>query len=117
MTDTPPTIGLVVDCSDPALAEFWAAALDYAIVGDAGNYVALVPNGRPGPKLLLQRVTAEQIADSGAHGRGAGRPVACSALAGVAAPLQALRGHRSHRGHPRGRVRLPSTSAACSAAR
>jgi hypothetical protein len=28
----------------------------------------------------------EPIADSGAHGRGAGRPVACSALAGVAAP-------------------------------
>jgi hypothetical protein len=27
-----------------------------AIVGEAGNYVALVPNGRPGPKLLLQRV-------------------------------------------------------------
>lgn len=57
MTDTPPTIGLVLDCADPvALAEFWATALDYAIVGEAGNYVALVPNGRPGPKLLLQRV-------------------------------------------------------------
>ncbi|MGH9209210.1 MAG: VOC family protein [Acidimicrobiales bacterium] len=58
MTNHPSTIGLVLDCADPAaLAEFWAAALDYAIVGDAGNYVALVPNGRPGPKLLLQRVT------------------------------------------------------------
>jgi predicted enzyme related to lactoylglutathione lyase len=56
MTDTPSTIGLVLDCADPvALADFWAAALDYAKVGDAGNYVALVPNGRPGPKLL-QRV-------------------------------------------------------------
>ena len=57
MTDTPPTIGLVLDCADPvALAEFWAFALDYAIVGEAGNYVALVPADRPGPKLLLQRV-------------------------------------------------------------
>jgi predicted enzyme related to lactoylglutathione lyase len=57
MTDTPPTIGLVLDCSDPvALAEFWATALNYAIVRETGNYVALVPDGRPGPKLLLQRV-------------------------------------------------------------
>jgi predicted enzyme related to lactoylglutathione lyase len=57
MTDTPPTIGLVLDCADPvALAEFWASALHYAVVGEAGNFVALVPDGRPGPKLLLQRV-------------------------------------------------------------
>jgi predicted enzyme related to lactoylglutathione lyase len=57
MTDTPPTIGLVLDCADPvALAGFWATALHYAVVGEAGNYVALVPDGRPGPKLLLQRV-------------------------------------------------------------
>ena len=57
MTDTPPTFGLVLDCADPvALAGFWATALDYVVVGDAGSYVALAPNGRPGPKLLLQRV-------------------------------------------------------------
>ena len=54
---TPPAIGLVLDCRDPrALAEFWAAALDYVSVGDAGSYTALFPNGRPGPKLLLQQV-------------------------------------------------------------
>jgi predicted enzyme related to lactoylglutathione lyase len=54
---TTPAIGLVLDCQDPArLAEFWAAALDYVSVGDAGSYTALVPNARPGPKLLLQQV-------------------------------------------------------------
>jgi predicted enzyme related to lactoylglutathione lyase len=58
LTDHPSTIGLVLDCADPAaLAELWAAALGYTIIGEAGNHVALVPNGRPGPKLLLQRVT------------------------------------------------------------
>jgi len=50
-------IGLVLDCANPeALAEFWAPALDYVNVGTAGAYVALFPNGRLGPKLLLQRV-------------------------------------------------------------
>jgi predicted enzyme related to lactoylglutathione lyase len=57
MTEDGPTIGLVLDCHDPtALADFWAAALDYVNVGDAGAYVMLLPNGRPGPKLLLQQV-------------------------------------------------------------
>ena len=50
-------MGLVLDCADPtALAPFWAAALDYVSVGEAGAYTALYPNGRPGPKLLLQKV-------------------------------------------------------------
>jgi predicted enzyme related to lactoylglutathione lyase len=57
MTDTGPTIGLVLDCREPArLAEFWASALDYVSLGEAGAYVVLLPNGRPGPKLLLQQV-------------------------------------------------------------
>ena len=57
MADPRPTIGLVLDCHDAAsLAGFWAAALDYVTVGEAGAYVMLLPNGRPGPKLLLQRV-------------------------------------------------------------
>jgi hypothetical protein len=44
-----PTIGLVLDCTDPAaLARFWAAALDYVVVGEAGSYVALVPSVRGG---------------------------------------------------------------------
>jgi predicted enzyme related to lactoylglutathione lyase len=53
----PAGMGLVLDCADPkALAPFWAAALDYVSVGEAGAYTALFPNGRPGPKLLLQKV-------------------------------------------------------------
>jgi predicted enzyme related to lactoylglutathione lyase len=68
MTDTQATIGLVLDCADPtALAQFWAAALDYAIVGEAGSYVALVPNDRPGPKLLLQRVHEAKLVKNRMH--------------------------------------------------
>jgi predicted enzyme related to lactoylglutathione lyase len=57
MTEAGPTIGLVLDCQDPArLADFWASALDYVSLGEAGAYVVLLPDGRPGPKLLLQQV-------------------------------------------------------------
>jgi predicted enzyme related to lactoylglutathione lyase len=57
MTDPTPGIGLVLDCSDPErLAEFWAPALGYVNLGTAGSYVLLLPNGKPGPKLLLQQV-------------------------------------------------------------
>lgn len=57
MTGSAPTIGLVLDCQDPlALAEFWAPALGYVAVGVAGAYVMLYPDGRAGPKLLLQQV-------------------------------------------------------------
>ncbi|GAA2413583.1 VOC family protein [Nonomuraea africana] len=49
--------GLVLDVADPdAVAPFWAAALSYTVVGGVGNYVMLLPEGRSGPKLLLQRV-------------------------------------------------------------
>ena len=57
MPDDPMSIGFVLDCTDPdGLAQFWSSALDYVNVGAAGVYLALIPNGRPGPKLLLQRV-------------------------------------------------------------
>jgi hypothetical protein len=50
-------IGLVLDCADPErMAAFWAPALGYVDLGTAGVYAVLVPNGRPGPKLLLQQV-------------------------------------------------------------
>ncbi len=50
-------IGLVLDSRDPeALAPFWAAALGYVVAGSVENYVLLLPDGREGPKLLLQRV-------------------------------------------------------------
>ena len=65
---TPAAIGLVLDCQDLArLADFWAAALDYVTVGTAGNYVALYPNGRPGPKLLLQQVPEPKIVKNRMH--------------------------------------------------
>ena len=69
MTPTnPPGLGLVVDCADPvALAEFWGPALDYVSVGEAGSYVALFPNGRPGPKLLLQRVEEPKVTKNRVH--------------------------------------------------
>ena len=56
MTDAGPTIGLVLDCQDPSrLAAFWAAALDYVSVGEAGAYVVLIPDGRPGfPERIVQ---------------------------------------------------------------
>lgn len=68
MTDNAPTIGLVLDCHDPAaLAEFWSAALGYVNVGDAGAYVVLLPNGRPGPKLLLQAVPEPKTTKNRMH--------------------------------------------------
>ncbi|MDX6411709.1 MAG: hypothetical protein QOE91_1225 [Gaiellaceae bacterium] len=51
------TLGLVLDCDDPdKLAEFWSAAIGYATLGGAGNYVMLVDADGKQPKLLLQRV-------------------------------------------------------------
>ena len=63
-----PAIGLVLDCRRPEeLAEFWAAALDYVSIGSAGAYVVLLPNGRPGPKLLLQRVPEAKTVKNRMH--------------------------------------------------
>jgi predicted enzyme related to lactoylglutathione lyase len=68
MTDPGPTIGLVLDCREPArLADFWAPALDYVSLGEAGAYVVLVPNGRPGPKLLLQQVPEPKTGKNRMH--------------------------------------------------
>ena len=61
-------IGLVLDCAEPEkLAEFWAPALGYVSLGSFGSYVALVPDGRPGPKLLLQRVDEPKSAKNRMH--------------------------------------------------
>ena len=68
MTDGVTQLGLVLDCADPErLAEFWAPALGYVNLGTAGNYVALFPNGAPGPKLLLQRVTEPKAVKNRMH--------------------------------------------------
>lgn len=61
-------IGLVLDCADPeALAAFWAPALGYVNLGAAGAYVALFPDGEPGPKLLLQRVDEPKTVKNRMH--------------------------------------------------
>ena len=62
------SLGLVLDCADPVgLAAFWAPALGYVSVGEVGSYVALFPDGRPGPKLLLQRVPEVKVAKNRMH--------------------------------------------------
>lgn len=68
MSDNAVSIGLVLDCEHPdELAEFWAAALDYVSLGNAGSYVVLLPNGRPGPKLLLQQVPEPKTVKNRMH--------------------------------------------------
>ena len=68
MAEAGPELGLVLDCADPlALADFWAPALAYVSVGEVGSYVALFPSGRPGPKLLLQRVSEPRVAKNRMH--------------------------------------------------
>ena len=68
MTDHAPDIGLVLDCADPErLAEFWAPALGYVNLGTVGSYVALFPDGRPGPKLLLQKVAEPKVTKNRFH--------------------------------------------------
>jgi predicted enzyme related to lactoylglutathione lyase len=68
MTDPTPGIGLVLDCSDPKrLAEFWAPALGYVNLGSTGSYVLLLPNEKPGPKLLLQQVPESKTVKNRMH--------------------------------------------------
>ena len=68
MTAARPTIGLVLDCREPSrLAQFWAAALGYVSLGEAGAYVVLYPDGRPGPKLLLQQVPEPKTVKNRMH--------------------------------------------------
>jgi predicted enzyme related to lactoylglutathione lyase len=68
MTDGVAQLGLVLDCADPEhLAESWAPALGYVNLGTAGSYVALFPNGAPGPKLLLQRVAEPKAVKNRMH--------------------------------------------------
>jgi predicted enzyme related to lactoylglutathione lyase len=63
-----PALGLVLDCHDPeGLAPFWADALGYVTLGGVENYVLLVPDGRPGPKLLLQRVPEAKAGKNRMH--------------------------------------------------
>ena len=61
-------LGLVLDCANPdELAQFWAGALDYEIVGGAGAYVMLLPKEPGPPQLLLQRVPEAKSAKNRMH--------------------------------------------------
>lgn len=52
-----PHLVLVLDCADPQkLSEFWAPALGYEVLGEAGSYVALVGKDPEGAGFLLQLV-------------------------------------------------------------
>ena len=65
---TSPSIGLVLDCADPAaLADFWSKALGYTIVGSAGAYVLLLDEARARPKLILQRVDEPKAGKNRMH--------------------------------------------------
>lgn len=62
------TIGLVLDCHNPELVgAFWAEALRYVVLGGAGSYTLLTPDGRPGPNLLLQRVPESKAVKNRMH--------------------------------------------------
>jgi hypothetical protein len=60
---------LVLDCVDAeTLARFWAAALGYRPVGEAGQYRALgPPDGETGPRLILQQVDEPRAAKNRMH--------------------------------------------------
>ena len=93
MTDTPaPSIGLVLDCADPQrLAGFWAPALGYVNLGVVGSYALLLPDGRPGPKLLLQRVPEPKSTKNRMH-----LDIDASDIEGEATRLEALGARRIH---------------------
>jgi hypothetical protein len=62
------TIALVLDCADPdVLGPFWAGALGYVVLGGAGSYTMLIPDGRHGPNLLLQRVPEARAGKNRMH--------------------------------------------------
>ena len=87
-------IGLVLDCRDPdALAPFWCAALGYVVVGAVENYVMLVPDGRDGPKLLLQRVPEAKVAKNRMH-----LDIEVADIESVVARLEELGGSRRRAG-------------------
>ena len=95
MTDPTPAIGLVLDCSDPGrLAEFWAPALGYVTLGAAGSYFLLLPNGKPGPKLLLQQVPEAKTVKNRMH-----LDIDAADIEAEAARLEALGARRARDDH------------------
>jgi len=87
----PPELTVTIDAADPeALAVFWAAALGYDRAGAADSYVALVPPGRPGPNVLLQRVPEPKTVKNRVH-----LDLKVPDIAATVARLQALGARRT----------------------
>ncbi|WP_285504253.1 VOC family protein [Actinokineospora sp. NBRC 105648] len=64
--------GVTIDCADPrTLAEFWTAALGYAVVTDfEGEFLFLAPPDKPqgaAPYIGLQRVAEPRQGKNRAH--------------------------------------------------
>lgn len=82
-------IKLVLDCLDPsALAEFWAEALDYSVLGGVANYTLLVAEDT-GAQLLLQKVAEPRAGKNRMH-----LDITCADVPGEVARLEALGANR-----------------------
>lgn len=63
-----PRVGIVIDCNDiKTMSDFWCAALRYELVGDAGQYRALVAPGNDEPRIIMQRVPEKRIEKNRLH--------------------------------------------------
>ena len=83
-------IKLVLDCHDPTtLAEFWAEALDYVVLGGVENYTLLAAEDT-GAQLLLQKVTEPKAGKNRVH-----FDITCADVAGEVARLEQLGARRA----------------------
>ena len=71
MSETITVGGITIDTADPAeLAEFWCAALGYAVLTDSGDYVMITPPGvgfGQGRYLAFQKVPEAKGAKNRVH--------------------------------------------------
>jgi lipoate synthase len=83
-------IKLVLDCHDPvALAEFWAPALDYVVVGSVENYTLLTAEDT-GAQLLLQKVNDPKVGKNRMH-----LDITCADVTGEVSRLERLGARRA----------------------
>ena len=84
-------VKLVLDANDPdRLAAFWAAALDYTILGAVENYILLAPDDGNGPQLQIQKVAEPKAGKNRMH-----IDLTCSVIGGEVERLEALGATRS----------------------
>jgi hypothetical protein len=123
-------VQITFDCADPgALAEFWAAALDYQLQPPPEGFEtwddalrtfgvpedqwnsrsAILPRGGDGPRVLFQRVPEGKTAKNRVHldvrvAPGLTGDERMAALEAEAARLEALGATRAYRVEPDGRM-------------